>query len=175
MLEMLETASPLFSASFMKTNTPYIPSFLEAKAKMEAWCAYQERCQFEVEQKLIAWKFNEEQRSQLIADLISNRFIDEERFACAFVSGKFRIKHWGRNKIRQHLKQKRISDYSIKKGMLEIDPDEYWETLKRLAERKMAEKKTKEDFWQIKARTQRYLSSKGYEFDLIQDVTNREE
>lgn len=143
---------------------------MEAKAKMEAWCAYQERCQFEVEQKLIGWKFNEEQRSQLIADLISNRFIDEERFACAYVSGKFRIKHWGRNKIRQHLKQKRISDYSIKKGMQEIDPDAYWETLKKLAERKLSEKKSSESEWQAKARVQRYLSAKGYEFDLIADV-----
>ena len=116
-------------------NIPYIPSFLEAKTKMEAWCAYQERCQFEVDQKLFTWKFNETERSQIIADLISNRFIDEERFARAFVSGKFRIKHWGRNKIKQHLKQKRISDYSIKKGLQEIDPDEYWNTLKRLAER----------------------------------------
>lgn len=154
----------------MKTNTPYIPSFLEAKSKMEAWCAYQERCQFELEQKLIGWKFSEEQRSQLIADLISNRFIDEERFARAYVSGKFRIKHWGRNKIRQHLKQKRISDYSIKKGMQEIDPDEYWETLQKLAERKLSEKKPGEDVWKVKARVQRYLSAKGYEFDLIAEA-----
>ncbi len=159
----------------MKTNTPYIPTFLEAKVKLEAWCAYQERCQFEVEQKLIGWKFGEEQRSQLIADLISNRFIDEERFACAFVSGKFRIKHWGRNKIRQHLKQKRISDYSIKKGLKEIDPDEYWETLQRLATRKLAEKKSGENVWQVKARVQRYLSAKGYEFDLILDVVGSDE
>ena len=151
-------------------NIPYIPSFLEAKTKMEAWCAYQERCQYEVDQKLFTWKFNETERSQIIADLISNRFIDEERFARAFVSGKFRIKHWGRNKIKQHLKQKRISDYSIKKGLQEIDPDEYWNTLKRLAERKMKEKKAKEENWQIQTRTQRYLASKGYEFDLILDA-----
>ena len=156
----------------MKANAPQYSSFLEAKVKLEAWCAYQERCQFEVDQKLIGWKFGEEQRDQLIADLISNRFIDEERFACAFVSGKFRIKHWGRNKIRQHLKQKRISEYSIKKGMQEIDPDEYWETLQRLAERKMADRKSGESNWQAMARTQRYLSAKGYEFDLIADAVN---
>lgn len=154
----------------MKAKEPYIPSFLEAKTRLEAWCAYQERCQYEVEQKLIGWKFGEEQRSQLIADLISNRFIDEERFARAYVSGKFRIKHWGRIKIRQHLKQKRISDYSIKKGMEEIDPDAYWETLKRLADRKMSEKKPSENGWQAKARVQRYLASKGYESDLIFDA-----
>jgi regulatory protein len=147
-------------------------SILEAKAKLEAWCAYQERCQYEVEQKLLSWGFAEEQQGQLIADLISNRFIDEERFASAFVSGKFRIKRWGRNKIKQHLKQKRISDYSIRKGMQEIDPDAYWETLKHLAERKLAERKSKDTIWDTKARVQRYLSSKGYEFDLIVDVLN---
>jgi len=146
------------------------PTFLEAKIKLEAWCAYQERCQSEVTQKLFDWQFSPEQRDQLIADLISNRFIDEERFACAFVSGKFRIKHWGRNKIRQHLKQKRISEYSIKKGFLEIDPDEYWTTLLRLTERKMGEKKRNETIWQLRARVQRYLSAKGYEFDLISDA-----
>lgn len=146
------------------------PTFLEAKIKLEAWCAYQERCQYEVTQKLFDWQFSEEQRDQLIADLISNRFIDEERFACAFVSGKFRIKYWGRAKIRQHLKQKRISDYSIQKGMKEIDPDEYWATLLRLTARKMQDKKRNETIWQLRARVQRYLSAKGYEFDLISDA-----
>jgi regulatory protein len=96
-------------------------SFLEAKAKLEAFCAYQERCQMEIENKLYAWKFSDEQISQLIADLITNRFLDEERFASAFVSGKFRIKHWGRIKIKAHLKAKRISNYSIEKGLKEID------------------------------------------------------
>jgi regulatory protein len=156
-----------------KQRTP--PTFLEAKVKLEAWCAYQERCQFEVTQKLFDWQFSVEQRDQLIADLISNRFIDEERFASAFVSGKFRIKHWGRNKIRQHLKQKRISEYSIKKGFQEIDPDEYWVTLLRLTARKLAEKKRNETIWQSRARVQRYLSAKGYEFDLIADALKESE
>lgn len=153
-----------------QTHLPKIPSFIEAKIKMEHWCAYQERCQYEVDQKLIGWKFGQEQRDQIIADLITNRFIDEERFAEAYVSGKFRIKHWGRNKIKAHLKQKKISDYSIKKGMKTIDPEEYWETLLKLAERKLNDKKSGEESWQLQSRTQRYLSSKGYEFDMIIDA-----
>jgi len=107
----------------MKSECKY--SFLEAKAKIEALCAYQERCQFEIDQKLISWGFNEEDSSALIVDLIKNRFLDEERFASAFVSGKFRIKRWGRIKIKAHLKQKRISVYSNDKALKEIDPDEY--------------------------------------------------
>jgi len=111
-------------------------TFLEAKAKLESLCAYQERCQFEIDQKLITWKFPEDQRNQLIAHLISNKFIDEQRFAEAFVSGKFRIKKWGRIKITSHLKQKQISKYSIQKGLKEIDLNQYWETLLHLANKK---------------------------------------
>ena len=101
-------------------------SFLEAKAKLEAFCAYQERCQLEIEQKLYSWKFSDEQISQLIADLITNRFLDEERFASAFVSGKFRIKRWGRIKIKAHLKAKKISNYSIAIATRCFCPPESW-------------------------------------------------
>lgn len=145
-------------------------SFLEAKAKLEAYCAYQERCQLEVSQKLISWGFYGEQHDQLIADLISNRFVDEQRFAEAFVSGKFRIKKWGRIKIRQHLKQKHISEYSIKKGFAEIDLEDYYTTLKYLAERKLAELNKEKDPWQKKAKVVRFLASRGFEQELIYDV-----
>lgn len=147
-------------------------SFLEAKAKIEAYCAYQERCQYEVGLKLFAWGITGEQQDQLISDLISNRFLDEERFAEAFVSGKFRIKRWGRIKIRQHLKQKHISEYSIKKGMASIDLDDYYASILYLAERKSADLQSENDLWQKKAKIIRFLASKGYEQDLIYDAVN---
>ena len=128
-------------------------SFLEAKAKLEALCAYQERCQFEMDQKLYLWNFQSEQRDQLIADLISNNFINEERFSGAYVSGKFNIKQWGRIKIKTHLKQKKISTYSINQGMKEIESK-------------------KGDIWEKKAKVFRYLQSKGYESDLISEAIN---
>jgi regulatory protein len=146
-------------------------SFLEAKAKLESLCAYQERCQFEMDQKLYLWNFQAEQRDQLIADLISNNFINEERFAEAYVSGKFNIKKWGRIKIKNYLKQKQISTYSINKGMNEIDPDKYWQTLIFLVEKKKKELENKKgDIWDKKAKVMRYVQSKGYESDLITDV-----
>ncbi len=145
-------------------------SFLEAKAKIEAYCAYQERCHFEIETKLQSWGIVGEQQNQLIADLIVNRFLDEERFAEAFVSGKFRIKRWGRIKIRQHLKQKHISEYSIKKGMSCIDLEEYYATIKYLIERKTADLSKEKDPWQKKAKVIRYLASKGFEQNLIYDA-----
>jgi regulatory protein len=148
-------------------------SFLEAKAKLEALCAYQERCQFEMDQKLITWKFPEDQRDQLIADLISNNFINEQRFAEAFVSGKFRIKKWGRIKIKSHLKQKHISNYSIEKGLKEIDLDEYWTTLLYLTNKKKIELSSRKgDIWDQKAKVYRFLQSKGYESDLISDAVS---
>jgi regulatory protein len=155
----------------MKSECKY--SFLEAKAKLEALCAYQERCQFELEQKLISWGFKEEDRNALLADLITNRFLDEERFAIAFVSGKYRIKLWGRIKIRSHMKLKRISEHSIKKGLSQIDPDEYWETVLQLAEKKLADLGSPEDRWQQKVKIIRYLQSRGFEMDLSQDAADQ--
>lgn len=148
----------------MQTSPKY--QLLEAKAKIEWYCAYQERCDFEVRKKLHDWHMPHDHIDILISDLIVNNFLNEERFACAFVSGKFRIKKWGRIKIKQHLKQRRISDYSINKGMEEIDEDEYLETLQSLIESKSRLTKFKNK-WDRRAKLTRYLASKGYESYLI--------
>lgn len=146
-------------------------SLLEAKQKMEHWCAYQERCAFEARSKLQTWKMHFEDIDVILADLISNNFINEERFAEAFVSGKFKIKRWGRIKIKQELKRKRISEYSIKKAMATIDGDAYWETLCRLRDIKSGSIKAK-NHWDKKAKLMRFLSSKGFESDLIREAIN---
>ncbi len=144
-------------------------SLLEAKLKIEAWCAYQERCDQELRKKLRSWNMHYEDVDVLISDLISNNFLSEERFAEAFVSGKFRIKRWGKLKIKQHLKQKNISDYSIKKGLSQIDDDEYFETLEMLFTKK-SEMVSGKTIWEKKAKIKRYLFNKGYESDLIYEV-----
>lgn len=142
-------------------------SLLEAKQKIEAYCAYQERCDQEVRSKLNSWFLHSEDVDILISDLISNNFMNEERFAEAYVSGKFRIKKWGRIKIKQHLKQKQISDYSINKALSQIDEEEYWQTLQYLAENKLVSGKND---WDRKAKLKRYLASKGFETSLIHEV-----
>lgn len=144
-------------------------SLLEAKAKLEALCAYQERCSFELEQKMIKWRLDREDIDRLLAHLISTNFLSEERFAEAFVSGKINIKKWGKIKIKQHLKQKRISDYSTKKALNAVDDDLYMSNLHHLAERKYYSLKDP-DGYPKKVKIYRFLSAKGYETDLIKDV-----
>lgn len=150
---------------------PESPKYLllEAKQKIESYCAYQERCDFEVRNKLYSWNMYSEDVNILISDLISNNFLNEQRFAEAFTSGKFRLKKWGKIKIKQHLKQKRISDYSIGKGLAQIDDDEYLETLTSLAERKFRET-TGANQWEKAGKVKRFLYNKGYEADLIAEV-----
>jgi regulatory protein len=149
-------------------NTKKQLSFLEAKHKIEAYCAYQERCEKEIVERLNKWGIYGEQADVIIADLISNNFLNEERFAEAFVSGKIRIKRWGKIKIKQHLKQKQISNYSITKALNSIDDELYLLNLYQLIEKKKKDLKViKGVTWENKGKIQRYLQSKGYENDLI--------
>jgi regulatory protein len=145
-------------------------SFLEAKHKLEAWCAYQERCHSEVKTKIIALGITGDQVDFLLSDLIQNNFLNEERFALAYASGKFRIKKWGKIKIRQHLKQKLIPQQLIQQALASIDGDEYFTTLKSLTIKKKNELKESESSWNKKLKISRFLASKGYESDLIFQV-----
>jgi regulatory protein len=148
-------------------------SFLEAKNKIEAWCAYQERCPFEVQQKLSAMGLDFEDVNVLSASLITDNFLNEQRFAEAFCSGKFRIKKWGRIKITQHLKQKHVSNYSIQKGLQEIEDERYILCIEELISRKLNDLAREKNPWQKKAKTIRFLQSRGFEMDLIQDCYNK--
>jgi regulatory protein len=141
----------------------------QAKVKIGAFCAYQERCQQEVRDKLFSYGLHSDEVEELITFLITDGYLNEERFAQAFVGGKFRLKKWGRNKILQELKVRKISPNCIKSGMKEIDPDEYWETLKGLVEKKLNGLSDKEDYVR-QQKVIRYLMSRGYELDLIQEA-----
>jgi regulatory protein len=152
----------------MEAKKKYL-SRSEALLKLMSYCAYQERCHEEVKQKLFDLGVYYEEADAIIVDLITNNFLNEERFAKAFAGGKFRVKKWGRRKIIQELKMKKISDYCIKQAMKEIDAEDYWNVLNQLAEQKMASLKDKNVLVK-RNKTAKYLVSKGYEMDLIWDV-----
>lgn len=144
-------------------------TYHEAKLKIEHWCAYQERCQYEVSTKLQTWNLPFDEIQSLLAELISTNFINEERFADSFVSGKFNIKRWGKIKIKQHLKAKFISNYSIEKGLKQISREDYQATIQKLIVKKSADFKTTDSEYQRKAKVHNYLASKGYEFNEIEN------
>lgn len=102
-----------------------------ALRKAESYCAYQERCQQEVRDKLYEWGLWKNAVENIIAKLIQDNFLNEERFAKAYAGGKFRIKKWGKVKIKLELKKRKISDYCIRQAMKEIDGPDYEKELKK--------------------------------------------
>jgi len=142
---------------------------LVALEKMKNWCAYQERSQFEVRNKLVEYGIFNEEAENIISQLIQENFLNEERFALAFARGKFRIKRWGRIKIKLELKQHKVSEYCISKALKQIDGNEYFATLEKIIEKKTKEikesNKIKKQYKIIK-----YAMSRGYEQDIIMDA-----
>lgn len=141
----------------------------QALVKIRAWCAYQERCNQDVRSKLFDWGFRGEVAEQLIAQLISEGFLNEERYAKTFAGGKFRIKKWGKRKIIQELKKKNISEPCIRKGLAGIDEKEYIATLTALLEKKKKEIK-ESNVWQRKAKLSNFLIGKGFEPELVYEI-----
>lgn len=147
-------------------------SLLEAKAKLEYLCAYQERCAFELVRKMKSWGIDVDDQGILLANLIENNYLNEERFAEAFVSGKVNIKRWGRIKIRQELKARQIAEYSIKKGLSQIDETVYWRNIIHLAEQKVNRLSREEDRFKKRMKLLQFLVSKGYESDIANDAAD---
>ena len=141
----------------------------EATTRLERYCAYQERCHRELDEKLQSWGFPYQDRAEVIVRLIERGFLNEERFARAYVRGKFRQKQWGRMKIRQGLKQKFISDKLISMAMEEIDEQDYVNTLKSLIDKKTKLIKEKNAFIKNQKLAQ-YVYSKGFETELFWDL-----
>jgi len=140
-------------------------SITSALRKAELFCAYQERSQEEVRRKLHGWKLPDEQVEWIISELISGNFLNELRFAKAFAEGKFRIKGWGKQKIKYALHAKGISEYCIAKALESIDDKEaYQAMLKQQAEKWLRSHPNTE---QKKQKLIRYLLTKGYSYEEI--------
>ncbi len=141
----------------------------QALQKLKHYCGYQERCHSEVKDKLYELGVRRKEHDEITATLIEEGYLNEERFALTYAGGKFRIKHWGRVRIRHELKQKQVSDYSIKKALGKIDEEQYLDTLRKLASDKHSSLKREQ--WLVrKKKTIDYLLQKGYEPDLVHQI-----
>jgi regulatory protein len=141
----------------------------QAIQRIRHYCAYQERSQQEVRDKLYELGMSKSEVEEIISDLISENFLNEERFAQQFVGGHFRIKQWGKLKIQHALQQKRVSSINIKIALKTIDGPEYTKTLKMLAEKKWATLKGERGLSRM-AKTQAFLHQRGFEPQLIQPI-----
>ncbi|KQC02178.1 regulatory protein RecX [Pedobacter sp. Hv1] len=149
-----------------QTKPPLILDKKIALVKAESWCAYQERSQHEVRNKLYEWNLKPDEVEELITELITTNFLNEERFALAYVSGKANIKKWGKIKIKQGLKLKKVPEKLIQKALNSIDGDQYLANLLATAEKKSAVLSEKDPV-KRKYKLITYLQSKGFENDLI--------
>jgi len=142
----------------------------EAKSKIMAFCAYQERSRREVESKLHQYNIPIQQVNEIIDFLIDENFLNQERYAKSFCSGKFRLKKWGKRKIKFALIEKGISEGFIQKGLLEIKDSDYVQTLREIVEKKRDHYPGKKP--DQKNKIARFLTQRGYESDLIWQILN---
>lgn len=144
----------------------------QSLSKIKQYCAYQERCHSEVRTKLYSFGLNKVEIEEIVSLLITENYLNEERFAILYAGGKFRMKQWGKNKIKQSLKFKQISDYCIKKALKEIDERDYRKTFFNLADQKIKSLKGEKNIFIKKRKLQDFLIRKGYESNLIMEVVN---
>lgn len=156
-----------FAGMYKKTLTKE-----QALQKLKHYCGYQERSHYEVKQKMYDLGVWKKDHDELLSALIEEGYLNEERFAIAFAGGKWRMKQWGRVKIRYELKQRQVSDYCIKKALKQIDETEYLGVLQKLADEKYAELKS-EQYLNRKKKTIDYLLQKGFEMELVRTVLDK--
>jgi regulatory protein len=144
---------------------------------LKNWCALQERCAQEIKDKLFSLeaKLNPEQISEIISVLEKENYLSEERFARAYAGGKFRIKKWGRMKIRMMLKQKRISESVIRIALESLNAETYLETLSKLIAEKKRKLKTEKNPVLLNHKLIRFAQSRGFETDIIIDCLKLKE
>lgn len=142
----------------------------KALQKIKHYCAYQERSHREVKEKLYSFGLYKQEVETLLSQLIEEGYLNEERFAISFARGKFRLRQWGKVKIKYELKQKGVSDYCIKKALASIDDTAYSITLNKLYQEKLKAVRSEKNIFARKSKLQAYLAQKGYEFNLINNI-----
>ncbi len=138
----------------------------EALTKIQRYCAYQERSHKEVRNKLFEYGLFASQVDELLSRLITDGFLNEERFAKAFAGGKFRMKKWGRLKIKNELEFMGLTKNCIQRGLNEIEQADYKTTLKTLLKKK-SEAVQETNLFKKRDKIARYAIGKGYEPELV--------
>ena len=141
-------------------------TFEEIKQKLVNYCVYQDRCHAEVEQKMRDFVLIPEAKEEILLYLMQENYLNEERFTRSYIRGKFYIKHWGKTKIKMHLKQKGISDKLITNSFSEIDEDDYLKEIEKL-KNNYSEKIQGLNDYQKKSKIIKYLLGKGFEYEVI--------
>jgi regulatory protein len=134
---------------------------------MEGYCAYQERCHKEVQQKLRDMRMIPEAIDQIIHHLLQHNFLNETRFSQAYARGKFRTKKWGKNRIIRELKFREISAYNIKIALKEISEADYLSTFDSLAEKRMSQLLSEKNLQKKRKKLADYLLYRGWESQLV--------
>ncbi len=146
---------------YRKTYTPS-----QAKPKIEKFCAYQERSHQQVKRKLQGYGLNGMDADILLVELMHANFLNEERFAMAYARGKFKIKGWGKAKIKQGLKREGVGEKLIQQALASLGMDDYLDTLNTLATKKWPLIKGASHIEKV-FKLKRYLLGKGYDFEAI--------
>lgn len=146
----------------------------EAYLALTALCAQAEHCQYEMLEKMRRWELSEEAQARVMSKLIKERYIDDERYAHAFVKDKIRYNKWGRRKVEQALWQKRIDDDIRTRVLDDVDDEEYLSVLRPLLKQKRKTIKAKNEY-ELNQKLVRFALGRGFTFDIIQQCMDVEE
>ena len=146
----------------------------EAYLTLAALCAQAEHCQYEMLEKMRRWELSEEAQARVMAKLIKECYVDDERYTQAFVKDKIRYNKWGRRKVEQGLWQKRIDEDIRKRVLDDVDDDEYLSVLRPLLKQKRKTIKAKNDY-ELNQKLMRFALGRGFTFDIIRQCLDVEE
>jgi len=138
----------------------------EALLRLSALCAQGERCQWEMQEKLRRWEVDDEAQARIMQRLVRDRYVDDERYARAFVMDKIRYNKWGRRKVEQALWQKHIDEAIRQRVLDEVSDEEYLDVLRPLLRQKRKTTKAQSE-WELNLKLLRFAVGRGFTFDII--------
>ena len=153
----------------MNFNSQKTYTVEEATSRLESYCAYQERCHKEVQQKLREMRMIPEAIDLIILHLLKHNFLNESRFAQAYARGKFNHKKWGKQRIVRELKFRDISKYNIDLGLKEIEEEDYLQTFNELSEKRFLQLSSENNLQKKRKKFADYLFYRGWETFLVYD------